>query len=75
MKVMMLLLLSTVALLVSTAVVSPVPQKPEQNLSELIKVAERYNKSLTMVRAHLVSTNVFLLVNLFLQQFNAALSC
>ena len=53
----MLLLVSAVVLLVIPAVVSPaaVPHNPLANLESIIELAEKYNKSVAEVRAHLIN--------------------
>lgn len=56
---MMLLLVSAVVLLVGPAAANTT----RHNLNHIIDLADKYNKSLTEVRAHLLSTTVFCLVN------------
>lgn len=64
MMVMMFLLVSAAALLVNPAVANPATHRPASgNLNEIIPEARKYNRSLTRVRAHLVTTTVFFLVN------------
>lgn len=59
----MFLMVSAVALLVGPAVASPTPHI--ENGKSIIDLVVKYNESLSRVRAHLISTTVFLPVVLF----------